>query len=211
MTATNQGHQVTVPAYAGRRFAAGMSAAEKTNVKGLERHLRRHICGEVRFDAGSRAMYANDASNFRQVPLGVVVPRTLDEVVETMRACSRYRALVLSRGGGGTSLSGETVNSAVVIDFSKYLTEIGEIDADRKLVTAQTGVINEQLNRITGKHGLVVGPDPSSHSRCAIGGNVGNNSCGIHSVQAKHYAPGPRTSDTPALWRSSPTTGNGSG
>ncbi len=194
MTATNQGHQVTVPAYADHRFPAGMSAVEKTNVKGLERHLRRHICGEVRFDAGSLAMYANDASNFRQVPIGVVVPRTLDDVVETMRACSRYRAPVLSRGGG-TSLSGETVNNAVVIDFSKYLTEIGEIDADRKLVTAQTGVINEQLNRVTGNHGLVFGPDPSSHSRCTIGGNVGNNSCGIHSVQAKHYGPGPRTSD----------------
>jgi hypothetical protein len=139
-------------------------------------------------------MYANDASNFRQVPIGVVVPRTLDDVVETMRACARYRAPVLSRGGG-TSLSGETVNNAVVIDFSKYLTEIGEIDVDRALVTAQTGVINEQLNRVTGKHGLVFGPDPSSHSRCTIGGNVGNNSCGIHSVQAEHYGPGPRTSD----------------
>src|SRR5579884_73052 len=194
MTATNQGHQVTVPAYADHRFPAGMSAVEKTNVKGLERHLRRHICGEVRFDAGSLAMYANDASNFRQVPIGVVVPRTLDDVVETMRACSRYRAPVLSRGGG-TSLSGETVNNAVVIDFSKYLTEIGEIDADRKLVTAQTGVINEQLNRVTGNHGLVFGPDPSSHSRCTIGGNVGNNSCGIHSVQSQLYGPGPRTSD----------------
>jgi FAD/FMN-containing dehydrogenase/Fe-S oxidoreductase len=186
--------QVTVPAYADTRFAAGMSAVEKINVKGLERHLHRHVQGEVRFDAGSLAMYANDASNFRQVPIGVVVPRTLDDVVETVRACSRYRAPVLSRGGG-TSLSGETVNNAVVIDFSKYLTEIGEVEVAAGRVTAQTGVINEQLNRVTGKHGLVFGPDPSSHSRCTIGGNIGNNSCGIHSVQAKHYGPGPRTSD----------------
>ena len=167
---------------------------DKVNAKGLERHLRRHLRGEVRFDAGSLAMYANDASNFRQVPIGVVVPRTLDDVVETVRACSRYRAPVLSRGGG-TSLSGETVNNAVVIDFSKYLTEIGDIEVTARRVTAQTGVINEQLNRATGKHGLVFGPDPSSHSRCTIGGNIGNNSCGIHSVQAKHYGPGPRTSD----------------
>jgi FAD/FMN-containing dehydrogenase/Fe-S oxidoreductase len=101
---------------------------------------------------------------------------------------------VLSRGGG-TSLSGETVNNAVVIDFSKYLTEIGEVEVTARRVTAQTGVINEQLNRVTGEHGLVFGPDPSSHSRCTIGGNIGNNSCGIHSVQAKHYGPGPRTSD----------------
>jgi FAD/FMN-containing dehydrogenase/Fe-S oxidoreductase len=186
--------EVTVPAYADTRFAAGMSAVEKINIKGLERHLRRHVSGEIRFDTGSLALYANDASNFRQVPIGVVVPRTFDDVVETMRACHRYRAPVLSRGGG-TSLSGETVNNAVVIDFSKYLTEIGEVEVAARRVTAQTGVINEQLNRVTGKHGLVFGPDPSSHSRCTIGGNIGNNSCGTHSVQAKHYGPGPRTSD----------------
>ncbi len=186
--------ELGIPARADIRFAAGMSAVEKINVKGLERHLRRHIGGEVRFDTGSLAMYASDASNFRQVPIGVVVPRTLDDVVATLDACHRYRAPVLSRGGG-TSLSGETVNVAVVIDFSKYLTGIGEIDTARKLVTAQPGVINEQLNKATGKHGLVFGPDPSSHSRCTIGGNVGNNSCGIHSVQAAFYGPGPRTSD----------------
>ena len=78
---------------------AGVRDIETVNAKGLERHLRRHVSGEVRFDAGSLAMYANDASNFRQVPIGVVVPRTLDDVVETARACSRYRAPVLSRGG----------------------------------------------------------------------------------------------------------------
>jgi hypothetical protein len=81
--------QVTVPAYADTRFAAGMSAVENVNAKGLERHLRRHVQGEVRFDAGSLAMYANDASNFRQVPIAVVVPRTLDDVVETIRAGPR--------------------------------------------------------------------------------------------------------------------------
>jgi len=182
-----------LPARPGNRFATGTTAAG-VNVKGLERHLRRHVSGEVRFDAGSRAMYASDASNYRQVPIGVVVPHTLDDVVATVDACHRYRAPVLSRGGG-TSLSGETVNVAVVIDFSKYLTEIGEIDVSRKLVTTQPGVINQQLNRETGKHGLVFGPDPSSHSRCTIGGNVGNNSCGVHSIQAHFYGPGPRTSD----------------
>src|ERR1051325_4879243 len=114
--------EITVPAYADTRFAAGMSAVEKINVRGLERHLRRHVSGEVRFDAGSLAMYANDASNFRQVPIGVVVPRTLDDVVETMRACSRYRAPVISRRGG-TGLFGETVNNARVIDFAKSLRE----------------------------------------------------------------------------------------
>ena len=185
---------VTVPAHPDTRFAAGMAATETINARGLEQHLRRHVAGEVRFDRASLAMYANDSSNFRQVPIGVVVPRTLDDVVATMVACHRYRAPVLSRGGG-TSLSGETVNNAVVIDFSKYLTGIGDVEVTARRVTCETGVINEQLNKATGKHGLVFGPDPSSHSRCTIGGNIGNNSCGIHSVQARHYGPGPRTSD----------------
>ncbi|GBE65878.1 dimethylmenaquinone methyltransferase [Mycobacterium sp. MFM001] len=184
----------TVPARPDTRFVAGMASVDKVNVAGLENQLRRHVSGEVRFDAGTKAMYANDASNFRQVPIGVVVPKTLEDVVQTMRACHTYGAPVLCRGGG-TSLSGETVNVAVVIDFSKYLTDIIDIDAQGRLVTAETGVINENLNRATGEYGLVFGPDPSSHSRCTIGGNIGNNSCGVHSIQAHLYGPGPRTSD----------------
>lgn len=184
----------TVPARPDTRFVAGMAALDKVNVAGLESQLRRHVSGEVRFDAGTKAMYANDASNFRQVPIGVVVPRTLDDVVATVRACHTYHAPVLCRGGG-TSLSGETVNVAVVMDFSKYLTDIIDIDDQRRLATVQTGVINEDLNRATGERGLVFGPDPSSHSRCTVGGNIGNNSCGVHSIQAHLYGPGPRTSD----------------
>jgi FAD/FMN-containing dehydrogenase/Fe-S oxidoreductase len=160
----------------------------------LKRALRSAVDGEVRFDPGSLAMYANDSSNFRQVPIGVVIPKTLDAVVAAHRVCAEFGAPVLNRGGG-TSLSGETVNYAVVIDHSKYLTGIGDIDPGRGLVTCETGVINEQLNKHTGQHNLVFGPDPSSHSRCVIGGNIGNNSCGIHSVQAQLYGPGPRTSD----------------
>ncbi|NKQ57792.1 FAD-binding protein [Amycolatopsis sp. K13G38] len=167
---------------------------QKIDVTSLERALREAVAGEVRFDRGSRALYANDASNFRQVPIGVVVPRTLDDVVATHRVCHSHGAPVLSRGGG-TSLSGETVNYAVVIDHSKYLTHVGEIDGARGTVVCENGVINEDLNRVTGEHNLVFGPDPSSHSRCTIGGNVGNNSCGIHSVQSQLYGPGPRTSD----------------
>ena len=183
-----------VPAHPDPRFRTRPVARDKVNVKGLESHLRRHVAGEVRFDAGTLAMYANDASNFRQVPIGVVIPKTLDDVVETHRACHKYGAPVLCRGGG-TSLSGETVNVAVVIDFSKYLTGIEDVDVKARTVMAETGVINEELNKHTGQQGLVFGPDPSTHSRCTIGGNIGNNSCGIHSVQAHLYGPGPRTSD----------------
>jgi len=149
----------------------------------------------VRFDTASKALYATDASNYRQVPLGVVIPKTLEDVVVTHRACRQFGAPIVNRGGG-TSLSGETVNFAVVIDNSKYLTEIGDADPQTGTVTCQTGVINEQLNQTTGEQiGMIFGPDPSSHSRCTIGGNIGNNSCGIHSVQSQLYGPGPRTSD----------------
>ncbi|MFI0406717.1 FAD-binding oxidoreductase [Actinomadura sp. 3N508] len=110
----------------------------------------------MRFDDGSRALYAGDASNFRQVPIGVVIPRTLDDVVAVHRICREFGVPILNRGGG-TSLSGETVNHAVVIDHSKYLTEIGEVDPEVRTVTCETGVINEELNRSTGRWNLVFG------------------------------------------------------
>ena len=167
-----RGTETAVPAHGDLRFATGMTATERVNTRGLEQHLRRHLSGEVRFDRGSQALYANDASNFRQVPIGVVVPKTLDDVVDTMKACARYGAPVTVRGGG-TSLSGETVNNAVVVDVSKYLTGIGGVDVTGRRVTCEPGVINEQLNELTGRQGLVFGPDPSSHSRCTIGGTNG--------------------------------------
>jgi FAD/FMN-containing dehydrogenase/Fe-S oxidoreductase len=161
----------------------------------LKRRLEDTVEGEVRFDAGAKGLYATDSSNFRQIPIGVVVPKTLDDIVATHAACAEFGAPVLARGGG-TSLSGETVNHAVVIDVSKYLTEIGDADAQTRTVTAQPGVINEHLNERTGAQvGMIFGPDPSTHAYCTIGGNIGNNSCGIHSVQSQHYGPGPRTSD----------------
>jgi FAD/FMN-containing dehydrogenase/Fe-S oxidoreductase len=170
-------------------------AAGTVDVGHLKRRLEQTVQGEVRFDAGTRAVYANDSSNFRQVPIGVVLPRTADDVVATHRACAEYGAPVVNRGGG-TSLSGETVNRAVVIDTSKYMTWIGDVDPERRTVRCQPGAVNEHVNDKTGtQSGLVFGPDPSSHDRCTIGGNLGNNSCGIHSVQSQLYGPGPRFSD----------------
>ncbi|MFJ7150302.1 FAD-binding and (Fe-S)-binding domain-containing protein [Streptomyces sp. NPDC100445] len=183
-----------IPAKTHPEIPGAPRARQTLDVSALERALRKAVDGEVRFDTASLGLYAQDASNFRQVPIGVVVPRTLDDVVAVHKICHEFGAPILNRGGG-TSLSGETVNEAVVIDHSKYLTGIGEIDADRRLVTCEPGVINEELNRHTGRYNLVFGPDPSSHSRCVIGGNIGNNSCGIHSVQSQLYGPGPRTSD----------------
>ncbi len=183
-----------VPSKPAPSMAVGMVGREAIDVAGLHQALRQEVEGEVRFDAAAVAMYANDASNFHQVPIGVVLPKTLDDVVTTHRICARYGAPICNRGGG-TSLSGETVNYAVIIDNSKHLTAIGPTDVERRLVTVEPGAINEQVNVHTGKHDLVFGPDPSSHSRCTIGGNLGNNSCGVHSVQSQLYGPGPRTSD----------------
>jgi len=123
-----------VPAKTDPQLPGAPRARQTLDVGKLERALRKAVDGEVRFDTATLGLYAQDASNFRQVPVGVVVPRTLDDVVAVHRICHRFGAPILNRGGG-TSLSGETVNEAVVIDHSKYLTAIGEIDAKNRLVT----------------------------------------------------------------------------
>ena len=160
----------------------------------LRRDLDRAIEGDVRFDVKHRALYAHDASNYRQVPIGVVIPRTIDDVVATHEICREHGAPILPRGAG-TSLSGETVNVAVVMDCSRHLTAIGDPDTTRRLITVEPGAVNEKVNERAGKAGLVFAPDPSTHGYCTIGGNVGNNSCGMHSVQAAFDGDGARTSD----------------
>lgn len=178
----------------GRAVQTRSASMAQVDAKSLSRALTRAIEGEVRFDTASIGLYATDSSNYRQIPIGVVLPKTLNDVVVTHALCSRYGAPLLNRGGG-TSLSGETVNFAVVIDHSKYLRHIGEPDAERRLITVETGAVNEEVNEKAAQVGLIFGPDPSSHAYCTIGGNIGNNSCGIHSVQSQFYGPGPRTSD----------------
>jgi FAD/FMN-containing dehydrogenase len=154
------------------------------DVPALQADLRRHVEGEVRFDDGSRALHATDASNYRQVPIGVVVPRSIDDVVAAVAACRRHGAPVLSRGGG-TSLSGQCCNVAVVIDFSKHLDRILEIDPERKIARVQPGVIDDHLrNQTQEKYNLVFGPDPATHGWCTFGGMLGNNACGVHAVMS---------------------------
>src|SRR5690242_17091888 len=118
----------------------GQMSASTIDVSGLERDLRASIRGEVRFDEGSRALYTSDASNYRQVPIGVVLPRDADDVVETMKVCRRYGAPVLARGGG-TSLAGQCCNVAVVIDMSKYMNGILELNAQERWARIQPGII----------------------------------------------------------------------
>ncbi len=169
--------RVEPPSYADRH--------EQTDVDAhaLETKLRRAIAGEARFDDGSRALYATDASNYRQPPIGVVLPRTTDDVVATVAICREMGAPLLSRGGG-TSLAGQCCNVAVVLDFSKYLNKVLEIDPDRKLARVQPGAILDDLRAAAEQHHLTFGPDPATHNRCTLGGMIGNDSCGVHSVMA---------------------------
>ena len=152
------------------------------------------MAGEVRFDGGSRAAYSTDASNYRQVPIGVVVPRTIDDVVATVAACHRHGVPITSRGGG-TSLAGQCTNVAVIIDFSKYLDAVCSIDPEAREAVVEPGCNLDVLRRAAAEHGLTYGPDPATHDRNTLGGMIGNNSCGVHSVMAEFYGPGPLTAD----------------
>src|SRR5713101_7739762 len=166
-------------------FAAKARAAKSANVDAfaLADTLRRHVRGEVRFDSGSRALYATDGSNYRQVPIGVVLPRDVDDVIATISLAREYGAPILCRGGG-TSLAGQCCNVAVVLDFTKYMSRILEIDPERRIARVQPGVVLDNLRNAAEKHHLTFGPDPASHNRCTLGGMIGNNSCGVHSVMA---------------------------
>jgi FAD/FMN-containing dehydrogenase/Fe-S oxidoreductase len=149
----------------------------------LEAALRRELRGDVRFDDGSRALYATDASNFRQVPIGVVLPRDTDDVVSTIALARERGAPILCRGGG-TSLAGQCCNVAVILDFSRYMSNILDVDPVRRLARVQPGVVLDSLRSQAEKHHLTFGPDPATHNRCTLGGMIGNNSCGVHSVMA---------------------------
>ena len=149
----------------------------------LEKALRARVRGEVRFDRGSRALYATDSSNYRQVPIGVVIPRDADDVISAVAVCRSHHVPLLARGGG-TSLAGQACNVAVVLDFSKYMNSILELDPDRKLARVQPGVVLDDLREAAEAFHLTFGPDPSTHDRCTMGGMIGNDSCGVHSVMA---------------------------
>ncbi|MCX2970041.1 MULTISPECIES: FAD-binding and (Fe-S)-binding domain-containing protein [Streptomyces] len=143
----------------------------------LERDLRRAVDGEVRFDAGSRATYATDASNYRQVPLGVVLPHTVEAAVAAVEVCREHDAPLLSRGGG-TSLAGQCCNEGVVIDWSKYCDRLVSVDPEARSCVVEPGIVLDELNRRLAPHGLHYGPRPATHPNCTIGGMIGNNSCG---------------------------------
>src|SRR5215813_11318346 len=149
----------------------------------LEQALKEVIKGEVRFSDGDRALYATDGSNYRQIPIGIVVPRDIEDAIATMRFCRMYEAPILSRGGG-TSLCGQCCNFAVILDFSKYCNQILELNHREKYARVQPGIVLDKLRSAAEKFNLTFGPDPATHTHCTLGGMIGNNSCGVHALMA---------------------------
>jgi FAD/FMN-containing dehydrogenase len=176
----------------GRRAQPPPLAEER--VESLRQSLSRAVRGEVRFDTASRALYATDASNYRQVPIGVVIPTDAQDVFETVRACREHDAPILARGGG-TSLAGQCCNVAVVLDFTKRMGRVLQIDPERRRARVQPGTVLDELRRQAAPYGLTFGPDPATHTHCTLGGMIGNNSCGVHSLMSELRGPGPRVED----------------
>ncbi|MFJ4784377.1 FAD-binding and (Fe-S)-binding domain-containing protein [Streptomyces sp. NPDC088794] len=147
----------------------------------LQAALRKAVRGEVRFDVTARALTTMDASNYRRVPLGVVAPRDADDVVAVLEVCRERGVPVVARGGG-TSIAGQATGTGVVLDFTRRMNRMLTIDPEARTAVVQPGLVLDRLQEAAAPHGLRFGPDPSTHSRCTLGGMIGNNSCGSHSV-----------------------------
>jgi FAD/FMN-containing dehydrogenase len=154
-----------------------MSVANAGQKTALERELIARVDGEVRFDPGSRGTYSTDASNFRQLPLGVVLPRTIEAAVQAVAICREHEVPLFARGGG-TSLAGQCTNAGVVLDFSKHCNQLVSVDPARRRCVVEPGIVLDVLNGRLAEHGLRYGPEPATHPNCTLGGMIGNNSCG---------------------------------
>ncbi len=181
MTGTAEEQATTPRSWA--RHQTGEHYAGQVDMKALEDDLSRSIRGEVRFRDGDRALYSTDGSNYRQVPIGVVIPRDAHDVVEIFNVCRQHGVPITARGGG-TALAGQTTNAAVIVDYSKYMNNIVDIDEKNKRARVEPGIILDHLRDAAEQHHLTFGPDPATHNHCTLGGMIGNNSCGIHSVMA---------------------------
>src|SRR5467141_82450 len=147
----------------------------------LERELRKVVEGEVRFDAYSRLLYSTDASMYQVEPVGVVIPRHAGDVQAVLEVANRSGTPVLPRGGG-TSLTGQTVNRAIVVDFSPHMNRLLELNAEEGWARVEPGLVQDELNHLVRPHGLLFGPDTSTSNRATLGGMLGNNSGGSHSI-----------------------------
>jgi FAD/FMN-containing dehydrogenase/Fe-S oxidoreductase len=171
-----------------------MTTPATTAAGGLDRALQAAITGEVRFDAASVGMYSTDASNYRVPPIGVVIPHDVEDVMAAVRVARAHGVPIVSRGAG-TSLAGNACNRALVLDFSKYMDRVLEVDAEEGWARVEPGVVLDDLRDLVAPYGLTFGPDPATHDRCTLGGMIGNDACGAHSVLSQFYGPGPTTRD----------------
>ncbi|MEV6501024.1 FAD-binding and (Fe-S)-binding domain-containing protein [Streptomyces prunicolor] len=157
------------------------SVGARAELAAVQAELRGTVRGEVGFDVTSRALMTMDASNYRRVPLGVVAPRDADDVAATLAACRAHGVPVVARGGG-TSIAGQATGTGVVLDFTRHMNGLVSLDPASRTAVVQPGLVLDRLQQAAAPHGLRFGPDPSTHSRCTLGGMIGNNSCGSHSV-----------------------------
>ncbi|MEJ8658041.1 FAD-binding and (Fe-S)-binding domain-containing protein [Streptomyces sp. MS1.AVA.4] len=163
------------------RRTADRRTAERKEREALERALRAEVRGEVDFGAGARALMTMDASNYRRVPDGVVAPRDAADVAAVLDVCRRHGVPVVPRGAG-TSIAGQATGVGVVLDFTRHMRAVLSVDPDARTAVVQPGAVLDRLRDAAGAYGLTFGPDPSTHSRCTLGGMIGNNACGAHSV-----------------------------
>src|SRR5512145_941718 len=150
-------------------------------VNDLENALRRHVRGDVRFDAGSKLLYSTDASMYQVEPIGVVIPRDADDVRAAVQVAREQKVALLPRGGG-TSLTGQTANRALVLDFTRSMNGVLEVNQEELWARVQPGVVQDELNHQVRPLGLLFGPDTSTSNRATLGGMMGNNSGGSHSL-----------------------------
>ncbi|MGI8466825.1 MAG: FAD-binding and (Fe-S)-binding domain-containing protein [Pyrinomonadaceae bacterium] len=173
----------TPPTKLENRLQTGTTSMLAIDVANLKKELQINVKGEVRFSDADKGMYASDASNYRMIPLGVILPESAEDVETAIAICRKYGAPIFARGGG-TGIPGQTVNNGVLFDFSKYMNHILELNEHEKYARVQPGVVLDSLRDAAEKFNLTFGPDPATHSRCTLGGMIGNNSCGVHSVMA---------------------------
>ena len=150
-------------------------------VNDLERALRRVVSGDVRFDAASKLLYSTDASMYQVEPIGIVIPRHAEDVQAAIEVAKKNAVAILPRGGG-TSLTGQTVNRALVLDFSQHMNEVLEVNTEELWARVQPGLVQDELNYHVRPMGLLFGPDTSTSNRATLGGMLGNNSGGSHSI-----------------------------
>ena len=155
--------------------------SKESDTQELVAELQKHVSGEVRFDKMSRALWSTDASIYQIEPVGIVLPKSEEDVIAVIETAHKYGVTVLPRGGG-TSLAGQTVGESIVVDFSRYMKNMKEVSVEEGWVKTQPGIILDELNAQLSPHGVMFTPDPSTSSRGNVGGALGNNSCGAHSI-----------------------------